>query len=366
MECRWSGDVRLADDAAAAEWIAPRLRSHSDRWLKVDHLIPSGYERYVRIFHPVYESEEHFVRWSTVAEQTGRVAHGRMDWDAISWPTNPDAPDRWRNAAPMEGTLPMRDGALLVDVLRQHTSTADLCWLAVWEGFGQLPRERKARLHHEWRDYVLLNGNIGAVKRPLWRYVDPGWEDYDDYQSPNLWWPDDRAWIVATDIDLPWTDIAGSRGCIEEILAQPALESFPVGEHDMTVDDINPARPREYRDALDELAEQWTRIRLDPTASMPPPEEMVRISPLLGELITMLVATSPAESDRMRRADDILVELHDFGVRVDLAYMERLIENVSPDALPQHLPTTQEQYDQWQREAVDARDARRSGGRDPL
>ena len=46
--------------------------------------------------------------------------------------------------------------------------------------------------------------------------------------NPNLWWPDDRAWIVATEIDLTESYIGGSQACIEQILADPALETFAV------------------------------------------------------------------------------------------------------------------------------------------
>ena len=45
--------------------------------------------------------------------------------------------------------------------------------------------------------------------------------------SPNIWWPEDRAWCVATDIDLCYTYIGGSRECIEAILSTPDLEALP-------------------------------------------------------------------------------------------------------------------------------------------
>jgi len=49
------------------------------------------------------------------------------------------------------------------------------------------------------------------------------WED----QSPNLWWPDDRAWFVATDIDYAWTYIGGSTELIDQLLADDRLEVLP-------------------------------------------------------------------------------------------------------------------------------------------
>ena len=53
--------------------------------------------------------------------------------------------------------------------------------------------------------------------------------------SPNIWWPEDRAWCVATDIDLFDTYVGGSRECIEAVLGNPDLEALPT-THDARVD----------------------------------------------------------------------------------------------------------------------------------
>jgi hypothetical protein len=47
-------------------------------------------------------------------------------------------------------------------------------------------------------------------------------------QSPNLIWPADRAWFVASEIDFDSTLVAGTSALIEEILDSPALEAWPV------------------------------------------------------------------------------------------------------------------------------------------
>jgi hypothetical protein len=44
-------------------------------------------------------------------------------------------------------------------------------------------------------------------------------------RSPNLWWPDDRAWVVGTDIDGNDTIVAGSHDAIDAILAHPDLDA---------------------------------------------------------------------------------------------------------------------------------------------
>jgi hypothetical protein len=54
-------------------------------------------------------------------------------------------------------------------------------------------------------------------------------------QPPNLWWPSDRSWIVASEIDLPWTYVGGSTALIERILAEPRLESLGAEPDDSCV-----------------------------------------------------------------------------------------------------------------------------------
>lgn len=44
-------------------------------------------------------------------------------------------------------------------------------------------------------------------------------------QSANLWWPDDRAWCVATEIDFMTTYIAGTAEAIAAIVARADLEA---------------------------------------------------------------------------------------------------------------------------------------------
>jgi hypothetical protein len=47
------------------------------------------------------------------------------------------------------------------------------------------------------------------------------------FQSPSLWWPADRAWCVASDIDLPSTHLGGTRALVEEVLRDGRLEAVP-------------------------------------------------------------------------------------------------------------------------------------------
>lgn len=47
-------------------------------------------------------------------------------------------------------------------------------------------------------------------------------------QSASLWWPDDHAWCVATEIDLNTTYVGCDAACRDEILALPELETYEI------------------------------------------------------------------------------------------------------------------------------------------
>jgi hypothetical protein len=62
-------------------------------------------------------------------------------------------------------------------------------------------------------------------------------------QSPSQWWPADRAWAVATEIDFDSTLVAGSDALIEEIVHNDELEAVRVeSTDDLTAagDTVNP------------------------------------------------------------------------------------------------------------------------------
>jgi hypothetical protein len=114
------------------------------------------------------------------------------------------------------GTLPRPERRVLAEILATETSAADRCWFCVWEGFGADDHGVHGRVRLPARNYLLYSG-------PIDRVVDSA-TGLD--QSPNLWWPDDRAWFVATEIDYAWTYVAGSRRAIDRVLGDDRLEAL--------------------------------------------------------------------------------------------------------------------------------------------
>ncbi len=189
----------------AAEWIA---EARSGVWGTVGAFVPDQYPSMVRVRAPESDVE---------------------DW--------------W---AAYRGLL-----GVIADVGVRHTGTADRAWFAVWEGHGftnrtthiampgplddasrdALERERlRLRMddvrRNAWieaalrevprfelphRVYYLLTGPVSAVTE----LRDPG--ALNDWRRPDLFWPDDRRWFVATDVDFWALYVAGSDEFIAEL-----------------------------------------------------------------------------------------------------------------------------------------------------
>ena len=162
--------------------------------------MPDGFSAYARVFHPAYldDSREQPVRWSTVASWTGRTVHPQMQFERIA-NLSEDPGDIYQDppwgSYPQHGSIPENECLTLVDVLRGFTSTPDQCYFCLWEGYGNIDTrlyKASARVKAPGRSYLLFRGPIDAVMAFLVG-KDPWWWD-----SPNIWWPDDRAWCVAT------------------------------------------------------------------------------------------------------------------------------------------------------------------------
>ena len=87
------------------------------------------------------------------------------------------------------------------------------------------------------RSYFLFTGPLTA---------EDNWGVDGFTQSPNLIWPDDRSWFVATEIDWDSTLIAGSEHLVAAIEGVPGLETVRVQPHDdlsWAGDTLNPDNP---------------------------------------------------------------------------------------------------------------------------
>jgi hypothetical protein len=241
----------VATDVEATGWIDEALQPPGGlpRGALVGGFVPSGFEAYARVFHPARrflgQSMEQSVvlRWAEIAAACGKTVHPEMQIEAIidhadalgsPWKEISPGGEYW--SGPHE-RLEAHEALALLSILIPFTVTPDDAWFMLWDGYGDLgpdidevprgmihPDRSGARLPRKLsgrtralRHYLVFRGPLDGLAE-WFRWRDGG---------PNYWWPGDRSWIVATEIDGFSTYVGASRRCIEGILASPLLEALP-------------------------------------------------------------------------------------------------------------------------------------------
>ncbi|MFG2501074.1 hypothetical protein ACGFSB_23040 [Streptomyces sp. NPDC048441] len=218
-------------DLAPARWLEQRPRGEA-RFGTVAGVGAPGFDAYARIVHPALLGTEP-VRWDQVAAVYGRSVSALTRWheligvkDPLQYRNDdpPAVPGVW-DEHPHEGPTPADVARTLISVLSRHTRTPDRCWYGLWEGYGHYDWDGTPVFHTPGRDEILLSGPLDDADSP----ASPDLHGVTP-EIPDLWWPDDRAWCVAGDVDLVSTYVGGSAACVADLVATPGLEAFAVAE----------------------------------------------------------------------------------------------------------------------------------------
>lgn len=220
-----------------------RVEPGAERWLlglgsyegpdvrRVRDLLPEGFETYLRLLHA-------FVPWCS--DEDVPTALPRWNWRelaetagvAYSPTLMPRSLERATDVGgePMltttEGRLdPVSRGALFAALADDAAARPDddAARALFWFGLGAVVRAGS--------EPALYEGPVGAVDDVLAAVEaerDPG------VAGPELVWPADRRWVVATDDDLASTYLAYSRALADRLLAVDALEVLVVDAHTRT------------------------------------------------------------------------------------------------------------------------------------
>jgi|SRR6476646_2552692 len=238
-------ELTQVDGAAVGAWIEPGLDGFGG---KVKQQVPRVYEAYARIFHPASDQEGNAVSWGAVAEALGTTAHREMQWHAIVGTADCSnfEGSRWPGGNPNLSELDDEPLAALCAILAQHTGTPEHCYFGVstiHAGVGE-EYSRAPLFRLPQRDFVILAGPLsafdqitveggrGATVQVVAFIGDPP-PDFDPAPepwgvAPNLIWPEDRAWFVATEYDFDSTLVGGSRGLVDGLLGSSELEVWEV------------------------------------------------------------------------------------------------------------------------------------------
>lgn len=225
--------LEIETDLSVGDWIreslAPRV-PFSENPVTIGIVIPTGFESYVLVHHT----------------GPGDI-HGGLGNETLE---------------------------TLSEILSTFTSTPEVCFHALWEGQGwmhpggtavltkvkypklhrflhpigiRIGRRRTIRIRRPNRNQVHSLGHLQShtlpegimdatrfdlpnrgyllMRGPLAEAKNIGWIFSESFhtQSPNLLWPLDRQWILATEIDFNVTLIGGSEALISSILNQGSL-----------------------------------------------------------------------------------------------------------------------------------------------
>jgi hypothetical protein len=220
----------------------------------VGALVPPVFEAYARILHPAGRRDGGLIRWAEVAAWSGGTVHGLAQFHEMARPQGSFGRDSELPAPPFD--TPPRDGvlepatlAVLCEMLGRHTTTPEMCYFGVWEGFGwtsmvegpaapadpAAPVPPAARLELPERSYLLFSGPLSAVGEVGWAWTN-GFDGDTGFnqESPSIMWPADQSWFVATEVDLDSTFVGGSAALVGELLADARLEAWPASATDPT------------------------------------------------------------------------------------------------------------------------------------
>lgn len=235
-------------EAAAREaGLHPLPESTPLDWLDVRHefgqdvgsLVPPGLDDYCRLLHPFLDDATSSpITWQNVAEITGLVPTS-LPWDDPTF-----LADAKLQPHPT-GSLPLQE----LDLLLGHLVTSGFneeCVFAFWDGYGwlgdgsglaALSRSRADFVHRRglhgygrpsvhglrggvtvnlpFRSYQIFQGPVEGARLMF---------DHSIPQSPNLWWPLSRQWLVATEVDLAWTYVGGPKRLVQALIDDARLE----------------------------------------------------------------------------------------------------------------------------------------------
>lgn len=207
-----SGPVLVSADEYA--WLQEGLSPSTGDRTYVRQILPSGYERYVRVLDPWLptDADHPLRRWSDVAREAGVEFYPEISWrEIVSVIRRPEAPEDLFSDA----HAPTR--RRVIEVLEQAAKgPIYFAWdLAATIALTESPVVvQSSRLDPE-AAYSALE--------PTERQPHP-----ISAGTPEHWWPEDRSWVVSHEYDLEELYIACQPGMADSLLGEPEIEVVEV------------------------------------------------------------------------------------------------------------------------------------------
>lgn len=196
------GELQLIADFSEIGWLP--VVSHDEPYTRA--FVPTGYECCVRILDALYSrSSERDLGWDDIRPDTvGRsLVEGietvlrRHDAPGVKAEY---VPERMRQA-----TLQSLEASICTS---NEVGNQLPCFYALWSEDSVFAQPAV--------DCVFNISSIRSCYLYQGRFA--GWRSLWPNILPSLWWPFDRLWCIARDVDLMWTYVAGTSELIERLL----------------------------------------------------------------------------------------------------------------------------------------------------
>lgn len=207
-----------ADEVLA--WLLPRLSTpYRDRVHHVDELLPEGYDRYLRLFHPFVPwastpaeavPKDSRRSWQSLAHEAGVTFHNELSWRSLE-PVVPVLTDGGRRYATYEGQLERATANRLLTALAEAS-----------------PRQPTFFVYSHPGCLIATPNHEPLAFRGRADELDAVHEEAGQVLGPTYIWPEDRRWLVTTDYDLVSTYVACGSETAEGLMADGELELLPV------------------------------------------------------------------------------------------------------------------------------------------
>lgn len=243
--------LRPASGRGHAAWVVEAMTGRES----VNRVVPNAFASFARIHHRIHTGQ----RWVDFAPEY-----------LVRGAETPGFVGTKLELIDGDGNLDPQDVDTLIPLLTAATATPSQCHYALWDGWGWVrPGSMQRRSTRVWSSKAeaaaharALQEALQAEMAPVWSFsagcpVEPWWGGRNmilfdgpldavmaigrparpaggvERQCPQWWWPEDRAWFVGTDIDDPWTYVAGSPALINAVLTAPHWESIAVEPTDV-------------------------------------------------------------------------------------------------------------------------------------
>ncbi len=174
---------------------------------------------------------------------------------------------KWAGSDPPIGAMHVEALDALCEILAVHTADLTYCFFGLctiqgWEESFSTDELRPLLELPSERDHIVLAGPLSAVDQIMYDWSGslrmtlvakqdiepppgPDPSEFLQREAPNLIWPTDHSWLVASEVDFDSTLVGGSIMLVEAIVESPKLEAWQVKPTDSLAadaDKINAAK----------------------------------------------------------------------------------------------------------------------------